>query len=146
MPKLDSGSPGTYKNPIQVLFLSLHHPSQNAFVYPPQLNIYTLTGHISLVSIHVVILFVRLCCISIFCLSSTRPHALHITSRMSQNTSTSSRSSASSKKSAPEQLIALPSLSCSLSSLPQAKSVDSVSLHPSSMSAQRAAESEAKVN
>lgn len=58
--------------------------------------------------------------------------------------SDSSRSSTSSAI-APDQLIALPSLSCSLSSLPQAKSLDGVSLHPSSMSAQRAAESEAKV-
>ncbi|KAL4243345.1 hypothetical protein ABKN59_011028 [Abortiporus biennis] len=66
---------------------------------------------------------------------------------MSQaHTSNSSRSSASSTNSiAPQQLISLPSLACSLSSLPQAKSVDSVSLHPSSMSAQRAAESEAKL-
>jgi hypothetical protein len=44
-----------------------------------------------------------------------------------------------------EQLMALPSLSCSLSSLPQARSIGQVSLHPSSMSAQHAAESEAKV-
>jgi len=41
-------------------------------------------------------------------------------------------------------LVALPSLSSGLSALPQAKSMDSVSLHPS-MYAQRAAESEAKV-
>ncbi|CAL1711040.1 unnamed protein product [Somion occarium] len=60
-------------------------------------------------------------------------------------TSNSSRSTTSSRSLAHEQLIALPSLACSLSSLPQAKSVDSVSLHPSSMSAQRAAESEAKL-
>lgn len=43
-----------------------------------------------------------------------------------------------------EKLVALPSLSCGLSSLPQAKSMDSVSLHPN-MYAQRAAQSEAKV-
>ncbi|KAG1734205.1 uncharacterized protein EDB91DRAFT_1225726 [Suillus paluster] len=43
-----------------------------------------------------------------------------------------------------EKLVALPSLSCGLSSLPQAKSMDSVSLHPN-MYAQRAAESEAKL-
>ncbi|KAH7921515.1 hypothetical protein BV22DRAFT_727163 [Leucogyrophana mollusca] len=43
-----------------------------------------------------------------------------------------------------DKLVALPSLSCSLSSLPQAKSMDSVSLHPN-MYAQRAAESEAKL-
>ncbi|KAG1797413.1 uncharacterized protein HD556DRAFT_1233320 [Suillus plorans] len=43
-----------------------------------------------------------------------------------------------------DKLVALPSLSCGLSSLPQAKSMDSVSLHPN-MYAQRAAESEAKV-
>ena len=41
--------------------------------------------------------------------------------------------------------MALPSVSCSLSSLPQARSLEQVSLHPSSMSAQHAAESEAKV-
>ncbi|KZT25896.1 hypothetical protein NEOLEDRAFT_1178028 [Neolentinus lepideus HHB14362 ss-1] len=52
----------------------------------------------------------------------------------------------SSSKGIPaEQLIALPSLSCALSSLPQAKSLDSVHLHHPSMSAQRAAESEAKL-
>ncbi|KAG2036420.1 hypothetical protein BDR03DRAFT_960019 [Suillus americanus] len=43
-----------------------------------------------------------------------------------------------------DKLVALPSLSCGLSSLPQAKSMDSVSLHPN-MYAQRAAESEAKL-
>ncbi|KAJ3481485.1 hypothetical protein NLI96_g7636 [Meripilus lineatus] len=65
---------------------------------------------------------------------------------MSQNTSTtSSRSSSTKKGISPEQIIALPSLSCALSALPQAKSVDSVALHPASMSAQRAAESEAKL-
>ena len=56
-----------------------------------------------------------------------------------------SDSSASSTRSIPpEQLIALPSLACSLSSLPQAKSIDGLSLHPS-MLAQRNAESQAKV-
>ncbi|KAH9950704.1 hypothetical protein B0H21DRAFT_721155 [Amylocystis lapponica] len=59
--------------------------------------------------------------------------------------STSSSTSSSSSSTTPQQLISLPSLSCSLSALPQAKSVDNVSLHPT-MSAQRAAESEAKVN
>jgi len=44
-----------------------------------------------------------------------------------------------------EQLMALPSVSCSLSQLPQARSLEQVSLHPSSMSAQLAAESEAKL-
>ncbi|KAF9788484.1 hypothetical protein BJ322DRAFT_1049124 [Thelephora terrestris] len=44
-----------------------------------------------------------------------------------------------------EQLMALPSVSQALSQLPQARSVDQVSLHPSSMSAQHAAESEAKL-
>jgi len=44
-----------------------------------------------------------------------------------------------------EQLMALPSVSCSLSSLPQARSLDHVCLHPSSMSAQHAADSEAKL-
>jgi len=43
-----------------------------------------------------------------------------------------------------DRLMALPSLSCSLSSLPQAKTMDSVSLHQS-MYAQRAAEGEAKL-
>lgn len=42
-----------------------------------------------------------------------------------------------------DKLVALPSLSCALSSLPQATSLDSVSLHPS-MYAQHAADSEAK--
>ncbi|KAL6300336.1 hypothetical protein BKA93DRAFT_829160 [Sparassis latifolia] len=62
----------------------------------------------------------------------------------STHKSSAASSTSSSGSTTPEQLIALPSLSCSLSSLPQAKSVDSVSLHPS-MSAQRAAESEAKL-
>lgn len=44
-----------------------------------------------------------------------------------------------------QQLMALPSVSCSLSQLPQARTLEQVSLHPSSMSAQLAAESEAKV-
>ncbi|KIP04087.1 hypothetical protein PHLGIDRAFT_20078 [Phlebiopsis gigantea 11061_1 CR5-6] len=57
----------------------------------------------------------------------------------------SSRSSSSSSAIAPEQLIALPSLSSALSTLPQAKSLDGVALHPNYMSAQRAAESEAKL-
>ncbi|RPD65399.1 hypothetical protein L227DRAFT_570724 [Lentinus tigrinus ALCF2SS1-6] len=59
-----------------------------------------------------------------------------------------SASSASSRSSTnsipPEQLIALPSLACSLSSLPQAKSIDGLSLHPT-MLAQRNAESQAKL-
>ncbi|KAI6157221.1 hypothetical protein BKA82DRAFT_126175 [Pisolithus tinctorius] len=42
------------------------------------------------------------------------------------------------------KLVALPSLSCALSSLPQATSLASVSLHPS-MYTQHAAESEAKL-
>lgn len=46
---------------------------------------------------------------------------------------------------APEKLISLPSLSCSLSSLPQAKNMDSILLHPTTYT-QRAAESEAKVS
>jgi len=44
-----------------------------------------------------------------------------------------------------DTIVALPSLSCSLSALPQAKSINNVSLHPT-MYAQRAAESEAKVS
>ncbi|KAI8986877.1 hypothetical protein BD414DRAFT_536757 [Trametes punicea] len=56
-----------------------------------------------------------------------------------------SDSSASSTKSIPpESLVALPSLACSLSSLPQAKSIDGLSLHHS-MLAQRNAESQAKL-
>ncbi|KAN0082799.1 hypothetical protein V8E55_008594 [Tylopilus felleus] len=43
-----------------------------------------------------------------------------------------------------DKLVALPSFSCALSSLPQATSLDSVSLHPS-MYTQHAAESEAKL-
>ncbi|GJE92497.1 hypothetical protein PsYK624_086510 [Phanerochaete sordida] len=59
----------------------------------------------------------------------------------------SSRSSSSSASSAiaPNSLVALPSLASSLSSLPMARSMDGIALHPSSMSAQRAAESEAKL-
>ncbi|KZT70549.1 hypothetical protein DAEQUDRAFT_725059 [Daedalea quercina L-15889] len=62
-----------------------------------------------------------------------------------QKSTSSSSSSSSSSTSAPPQLVALPSLSCQLSSLPQARSLDHVSLHHNSMSAQRAAESEAKL-
>ncbi len=58
--------------------------------------------------------------------------------------SNSSRSSTSSV--APNTLVALPSLSCALSSLPQARSLDGIAIHPTSMSAQRHAESEAKVH
>ncbi|KII95086.1 hypothetical protein PLICRDRAFT_128534 [Plicaturopsis crispa FD-325 SS-3] len=43
-----------------------------------------------------------------------------------------------------DRITALPSLSCALSSLPQAKSISNLSLHPT-MYAQRAAESEAKL-
>jgi hypothetical protein len=49
-----------------------------------------------------------------------------------------------SRRAPADKLVALPSLSSGLSSLPQAKSMASVSLHPN-MYAQRAAESEAKV-
>ena len=49
------------------------------------------------------------------------------------------------KGSAPSHLVALPSLSNSLSSLPQAKSLAHVAVYNSSMSGQHAAESEAKV-
>ncbi|KDR70195.1 hypothetical protein GALMADRAFT_255057 [Galerina marginata CBS 339.88] len=47
-------------------------------------------------------------------------------------------------KAAPSNLIAFPSVSSSLHSLPQATSIQNVSLHPN-MYAQRAAESEAKL-
>ncbi|KAH9006465.1 hypothetical protein EDB86DRAFT_3070467 [Lactarius hatsudake] len=49
------------------------------------------------------------------------------------------------KGSAPSHLLALPSLSNSLSSLPQAKSLAHVSVYTSSMSGQHAADSEAKL-
>ncbi|KAJ8581174.1 hypothetical protein M405DRAFT_832981 [Rhizopogon salebrosus TDB-379] len=49
-----------------------------------------------------------------------------------------------SRRAPADKLVALPSLSSGLSSLPQAKSMASVSLHPN-MYAQRAAESEAKL-
>lgn len=42
-------------------------------------------------------------------------------------------------------LVALPSVSYSLSTLPQATSLDGVALHPNAMSNRHAAESEAKV-
>ncbi|KAI0067023.1 hypothetical protein BV25DRAFT_1912360 [Artomyces pyxidatus] len=45
----------------------------------------------------------------------------------------------------PAHLVALPSLSSSLSSLPQAKSLANVSLYTSSMAGQHAAQSEAKL-
>ncbi|KAI0701679.1 hypothetical protein C8Q76DRAFT_802640 [Earliella scabrosa] len=63
---------------------------------------------------------------------------------MPSQTQKSDSSASSSKSIPPEQLIALPSLACSLSSLPQAKSIDGLSLHPS-MLAQRNAESQAKL-
>jgi hypothetical protein len=50
------------------------------------------------------------------------------------------------QKGAPSHLVALPSLSNSLSSLPQAKSLAHVAVYTSSMSGQHAAESEAKVH
>ncbi|KAI0266345.1 hypothetical protein BC834DRAFT_969390 [Gloeopeniophorella convolvens] len=49
------------------------------------------------------------------------------------------------KGGAPSHLVALPSLSNSLSTLPQAKSLAHVSVYTSSMSGQHAAESEAKL-
>jgi hypothetical protein len=49
------------------------------------------------------------------------------------------------QKNVPSHLVALPSLSNSLSSLPQAKNMAHVSVYTSSMSGQHAAESEAKV-
>lgn len=56
----------------------------------------------------------------------------------------SSRDSSSSKG-VPSNLVAFPSVSSALNSLPQATSIHNVSLHPN-MYAQRAAESEAKVS
>ncbi|KAK7691470.1 hypothetical protein QCA50_004869 [Cerrena zonata] len=64
---------------------------------------------------------------------------------MSSKAPSNSSSTASKNSIAPGHMIALPSLSSSLSSLPQAKSVDAVALHPFPMSAQRSAESEAKL-
>ena len=49
------------------------------------------------------------------------------------------------QKNVPSHLVALPSLSNSLSALPQAKNMAHVSVYTSSMSGQHAAESEAKV-
>ncbi|KAI1798286.1 hypothetical protein LXA43DRAFT_979659 [Ganoderma leucocontextum] len=63
---------------------------------------------------------------------------------MPSQTQKSDSSASSTKSIPPSQLIALPSLSCSLSSLPQAKSIDGLSLHPT-MLAQRNAESQAKL-
>lgn len=67
-------------------------------------------------------------------LISAGPPSLNLPQMASRNQNTS----------APSKIVALPSLSCSLSSLPQAKNMNNVSLHPT-MYAQRAAESEAKV-
>lgn len=53
-------------------------------------------------------------------------------------------STASTQRSRAEQLVALPSLSCALSSLPQAKSISNVAIHQSTL-AHRNADSEAKV-
>jgi len=49
------------------------------------------------------------------------------------------------KGTAPSHLVALPSLSNSLSTLPQAKNLSHVAVYNSSMSGQHAAESEAKL-
>lgn len=75
--------------------------------------------------------------------TSLRPHS-PVTRTMPSQTQKSESSASSTKSIPPEQLIALPSLACSLSSLPQAKSIDGLSLHPT-MLAQRNAESQAKV-
>jgi len=69
---------------------------------------------------------------------STSLFALTMSSRMQSP-------DASNQSLPPGGIVALPSLSCSLSSLPQAMSMDSVSVHPT-MYAQRAAESQAKVS
>ncbi|KAH9896791.1 hypothetical protein C8Q73DRAFT_687049 [Cubamyces lactineus] len=63
---------------------------------------------------------------------------------MPSQTQKSDSSASSTKSIPPESLVALPSLACSLSSLPQAKSIDGLSLHHS-MLAQRNAESQAKL-
>ncbi|EJF63938.1 hypothetical protein BD309DRAFT_704479 [Dichomitus squalens] len=63
---------------------------------------------------------------------------------MPSQTQKSDSSASSTKSIPPAQLISLPSLSCSLSSLPQAKSIDGLSLHPT-MLAQHNAESQAKL-
>ncbi|PIL27441.1 hypothetical protein GSI_10590 [Ganoderma sinense ZZ0214-1] len=63
---------------------------------------------------------------------------------MPSQTQKSDSSASSTKSIPPSQLIALPSLACSLSSLPQAKSIDTLPLHPT-MLAQRNAESQAKL-
>ncbi|KAH9846404.1 hypothetical protein C2E23DRAFT_853144 [Lenzites betulinus] len=63
---------------------------------------------------------------------------------MPSHTQKSASSASSSNSIPPSQLVALPSLACSLSSLPQAKSIDGLSLHHS-MLAQRNAESQAKL-
>ncbi|KAF8498911.1 hypothetical protein BU17DRAFT_102874 [Hysterangium stoloniferum] len=67
--------------------------------------------------------------------------------RTSSSKSSSKSSSSSSKTSstkAPPPIVALPSLSSHLCSLPQAKNMESLPVHPS-QSAQRHAESEAKL-
>lgn len=58
---------------------------------------------------------------------------------------TPNSSTATDKKAVPSNLIAFPSVSSSLYSLPQATSIHNVALHPN-MYAQRAAESEEKVS
>lgn len=71
--------------------------------------------------------------------SSSPFETLHIQPIMSTRAPTSS-----TQRSRAEQLVALPSLSCALSSLPQATSINNVAIHASTL-AQRNAESEAKV-
>ncbi|TFK93436.1 hypothetical protein K466DRAFT_561746 [Polyporus arcularius HHB13444] len=65
-------------------------------------------------------------------------------SQAQKSASSASSRSSSSNSTPPDQLISLPSLACSLSALPQAKSIDGLSLHPSRI-AQRNAESQAKL-
>ncbi|KAI0765048.1 hypothetical protein C8Q74DRAFT_1370914 [Fomes fomentarius] len=62
----------------------------------------------------------------------------------SNSSASSSRTSSSTNSIPPSHLVSLPSLASSLSSLPQAKSIDGLSLHPT-MLAQRNAESQAKL-
>ncbi|KAI0635087.1 hypothetical protein C8Q77DRAFT_1105722 [Trametes polyzona] len=62
---------------------------------------------------------------------------------MPSQTHNSDSSVSSTNSIPPSQLVALSSLACSLSSLPQAKSIDGLSLHHS-MLAQRNAQSQAK--
>lgn len=111
----------------------------STIVFVPVLSFFTTSPSCLCTSARLLFLYITL---GLFCLSSVLLRDLRVPLSFRFAMTTAPPPNAQGLRA--EKLVSLPSLACSLSSLPNATSMDGISLHHS-MYAQRAAESEAKV-